>query len=194
MKQISDLEQRIRDYVNNANLYENHFKNHLDEWMALCVAMDTLEDSCQALEYYEDSGIGNEIGEKYLKLYGLLQAIFLQQDSICQLYLIFQGECLQLDTDSAWKKIRALRNLTVGHPIERNKAGTKRCFISQVSLSTHDFQLQIWDKNKGQAKSEDVDLKSLYEAYKSEAVKHLEKIHQAQIGFLKKVESKNKKN
>jgi hypothetical protein len=182
MKRISALGQQIRDCVNNANLYDAHFKNHPDEWMALCVAMDTLEDSCEALEYYEDSGIGNEIGEKYIKLYGLLQAIFLQQDSIRQLYLAFQGNYSQPDDDSAWTKIRNLRNLTVGHPLEKNnKTGTKRVFISQVTIGGHGFQLIIWDKNKRRDQIEDVDLKALYEAYKSEAVKHLEKIHQAQI-------------
>ena len=184
MKRISALEQQIRDYVNNANFYERHFKSHLDEWNALCVAMDTFGDSCLAMEYYEDAGIGDETGEKYLKLYGLLQAIFLQQDSIRQLYQIFlvKGKDLSPNSDSAWMKIRDLRNLTVGHPIEkRDKSKTKRCFISRVTVDSDGFQLIIWNKDKGQDEFEDVDLKSLYEMYKSEAINHLESIYQLQI-------------
>ena len=182
MKRILSLEQQIRDYVNGANLYDRHFKAHLDEWNALCVAMDTLGDSCLALGYYEASGIGKEDSEKYLKLYGLLQAIFLQQDSIRQLNRVFLGSDLQSDSDSAWKKIRDLRNLTVGHPIEkREKAGTKRCFISRVTIRTGGFQLLIWNSDKEQNEFEDVDLQSLYKQYKLEAVKHLESIAQGQI-------------
>ena len=182
MKRILSLEQQIRGYVNGAKLYDRHFKAHLDEWKALCVAMDTLGDSCLALGYYEASGIGKEDGEKYLKLYGLLQAIFLQQDSIRQLHQLFVGSDLQPGPDSAWKKIIELRNLTVCHPIEKKeKAGIKRCFISRVTIHAGDFQLVIWNSDKGQDEFEDVDLQSLYRQYKLEAVKHLESITQGQI-------------
>lgn len=182
MRRISTLEQQIRNYVNNANLLERYFESHLDEWYTLCVAMNTLGDTCLSLEYYEASGIGDEYGEKYLKLYGLLQAIFLQQDSIRQIYRIFLGNNLQPDSDSAWIIIRDLRNLTIGHPIEKKcKTGTKRCFISRVTIRGDGFQLMVWNKDKEQKEFEKVDLKALYEKYKTEAVKHLKNICQAQI-------------
>ena len=182
MRRISALEHQVRDFVNNANLYEKYFKSRLDEWNALCVAMDILGDTCVALEYYEDSGMGDTDGEKYLKLYGLLQAIFLQQDSIRQLYRILLGKDLQPDSNSEWDKVRDLRNLTVGHPIaKKDKAGTKRCFISRATIRSGSFQLLVWDKEKEQIGFEDVDLESLYEKYKSEAVILLTNIYQAQI-------------
>ena len=164
MKQISVLAQQIRDCVNRANLYDRHFKAHLDEWSALCVATDTLEDSCLALGYYETCGIGEEDGEKYLKLYRLLQAIFLQQDSIRQLHRTLVGTDLQPDSGPAWKTIRDLRNLTVGHPLaKKDKARTKRCFVSRSTMHTGGFQLVIWNSDKGQNEFEDVDLEHLYE-------------------------------
>ena len=182
MRRISALEQQIRNYVNGTNLYERYFKSRLDEWYALCVAMDTIGDTCLSLEYYEASGIGDEYGEKYLKLYGLLQAIFLQQDSIREIYRIFLRSELQPNSDSAWIRIRDLRNLTVGHPIEKkHKTETKRCFISRVTIHSDGFQLIIWNKNKEEKESEKVNLKSLYEKYKIEAVKYLKSIYQAQI-------------
>ena len=182
MRRISALEQQIRNYLNNTNLYERRFKSHLDEWNALCVAMDILGDTCLSLEYYEASGIGDEYGEKYLKLYGLLQAIFLQQDSIRKIYRIFLGSKLQPNPDSAWKRIRDLRNLTVGHPIEKkHKTETKRCFISRVTIHSGGFQLIIWNKNKEEKEFEELNLKSLYEKYKTEAIEHLKSIYQAQI-------------
>jgi hypothetical protein len=182
MRRISALEQQIRNYVNDTNLYKRCFNGHLDEWNTLCVAMDTIGDTCLSLEYYEASGIGNEHGEKYLKLYGLLQAIFLQQDSIRQIYRIFLGSNLKLESDSAWMRIRNLRNMTVGHPIERkHKTETKRYFISRVTIHSDGFQLIIWDKDKEQKEFEDVSLKPLYEEYKTEAAKHLESIYQAKL-------------
>ena len=181
MRRISALEQKIRHYVNDPNLYDTHFKNDVDQWNALCVAMDTLGDSCLALGHYEASGIGDDYGEKYLKLYGLLQAVFLQQDSIRQLHRTFLENELQADPDSAWVGIRELRNLTVGHPIEKRiKAGTKRCFISRISISSDRFKLIVCNKDDDRDEFEDVDFKHLYESYKSEAIQHLEKVHQAQ--------------
>ena len=80
-------------------------------------------------------------------------------------------------------EIRDLRNAAVGHPIEkRDKAGAKRCFIPRIAISSNRFQLLAWYSDREQYDSSDVDLKSLYESYKSEAVEHLESIHQAQIG------------
>ena len=182
MRRISALEQQIRNYVNNTHLYERHFKSDLDEWNALCVAMDTMGDTCLSLEYYEASGIGNKCGEKYLKLYGLLQAIFLQQDSIRRIYRIFLGSDLQPDSNSAWKRMRELRNLTIGHPIERkHEAGIKRCFISRITICSDGFQLMVWNKNIEKDEFEDINLKSLYEKYKTEAVEYLKSIHQAKI-------------
>ena len=182
MRRISALEQQIRNYVNNANLLERYFESHLDEWYTLCVAMDTLGDTCLSLEYYEAYGIGDEYGEKYLKLYGLLQSIFLQQDSIRQIYQIFLRRKLSPKPDSTWTKIRDHRNLIVGHPVEKKHNGeTKRCFISRVTIQNNGFQLMIWNKEKEQKEFENVNLKTLYKKYKTETVEYLNSIYKAQI-------------
>jgi hypothetical protein len=183
LRQISDLEQKIRDFVNNHNLYDKYFKNHfLDEWIILCVSMDILGDTCLALEYYENSGLGDKDGEKYLNLYGLLQAIFLQQDAICQLFQIFMKSNLKPDANSEWMRIRYVRNLVAGHPIEKkDKKGTKRCLISRATIQSDTFQLIVWKKEENKDEIEDVELKSLFNKYKSESIKHLETIYQAQI-------------
>lgn len=184
MRRISDLEQKIRDYVNNANLLDRYFDNRPDDdWMALCVSMDTLGDTCQALEYYENNGLGDEYGEKYLKLYGLLQAIVLQQNSISQIHQIFLGIKLSHKPNSAWTKIRDLRNLTVGHPLEKKhkKSEIKRCFISRVTIQNNGFQLMIWNKKHEQKDFPKVKLETLYEEYKTDAVEYLNNICKAQI-------------
>ncbi|MBI5559709.1 MAG: hypothetical protein HY883_00330 [Deltaproteobacteria bacterium] len=170
MKRIADLERKIRDYVNRVDLSKKYSENP-DEWNTLCVAMDTMGDSCLALEYYESSGVGKDDGEKYLKLYGMLQAIFLQQDSIRQIHRILVGNDLHLDSGSAWMKTRDLRNLTVGHPIEKKNKGGKvsRCFISRVSISSRGFDLIIWDKDERETRHDNVDFASLYNEYKLEA-------------------------
>lgn len=158
---------QIRDFVNENNLFKRDFRNVLDKWNKLCVAMDTLEDSTEALDYFEKVGVGEEDGEKYLHLYGLLQAIFLQQDSIRNLYSIFLGIEMIPKKDSSWTKIRNLRNLTIGHPIEWSKAKkTKRCYISRITIQNKGFHLIIWNVNKLSDEYEEVDFINLYQNYK----------------------------
>ena len=181
MKQISVFAEKIRDFVNKNNLYARHFRSNPDEWNALCATMDTLEDTCLALEYYEFYGLGDEIGGIYLKLYGLLQAVVLQQDSIRLLYRTFLGNDFQPDSDSDWMKIRDLCNLTFGYPVERGKPKGQCCFISRFDLHSNKIRLWVWNKDKGLEEFEYVDLKNLYELYKSEATRHLNKIHQALV-------------
>jgi hypothetical protein len=141
--------------------------------------MDTLGDTCSALEEYEASGFRKNLGEQYLRMYGFFQAIFLQQGSIRQLHSTFMHGQLEINTNSAWQQLRDLRNLTVGHPIERKYKGeTERCFISRAMIRNDSLQLVVWVKSKNENRIQDVDLASLYEEYKSEAISYLEKVSQ----------------
>jgi len=180
MKRVSELILNIRDFVNNNNLYENHFESDKDGWNKLCVSMDLIEDSCLALSYFESSENSHSDGEKYLRLYGMLQGIILQQDAISALYKIFVKKTLKMNRESSWMIIRNLRNLTVGHPIEKTSGGqgTQRCFISRITLKDDGFQLIVWNKESRSDIYEDIDLKSLYESYKLDAVNHLKEIKQ----------------
>lgn len=179
MKQILQLSEKLRAYTYkwNTELYEQLYKNHPDEWNGICAAMDILDDTCLAIEDYESHGIGNSDSEKHLRLYGLLQGVFLQQDSIRYLHKAFVGTSLAPTHDSAWAEIRDLRNLTVGHPIEKkNGQGITRCFISMVTIRSDGFQLIVWNKERNVDEIKSVDLRSLHERYKSEAVTFLESI------------------
>lgn len=179
MRKIFEIAGKIRDNVNKTNLYE---KNLIDDWNIICVAMDTLEDSCLALLDFESRGVGKNDGEKYLRLYGFFQAIILQQDSIINLYKIFLKK--EFDTKkSAWKQLRYLRNLTIGHPINygefRNNKKVKRCFISRITIDNTGFQIIIWNKEKEKDDYENIDLNLIYGQYKSEANIFLQEIYDA---------------
>lgn len=166
--------EQIREhtYPSNSSL-SSHFKDSPNEWNRLCAAMDVLEDTALALDNYEIQGIGNDDGEKYLRLYGILQAIVLQEDSIRHLYKIFTEQTLKPDMSTAWQKIREVRNLSVGHPVEAD-FNKKHCFISRVSINPSGFRMCFWDKENQENEFQDIGLQTLYEDYKSEAVTYLQ--------------------
>ncbi len=123
-------------------------------------------------------GIGSDDGEKYLRLYGFLQAIFLQQDAIRELHQLFAGNFAKPADASAWKRLRELRNLTVGHPIEKGRETEprRRTFITRVSLETDGLDYQVWYQGTRETSFESADLSTLYTAYEKEAASFLEKV------------------
>jgi hypothetical protein len=142
------------------------------------VALDTAEDAMLALSNYESEGIGSEDGEKYLRLYGFLQAIFLQQDAIRELHRLFVGSFAEPADTSAWKRLRKLRNLTVGHPVNKGRRAEprRRTFITRVSLKTDGFDYQVWHQGTRETSFENADLSTLYAAYQKEAASFLREI------------------
>jgi len=170
MSNIETLLEEARQRYHRADLH-GHFGGDMDRVAKAQVALDTAEDTMLALSNYERGGIGSDDGEKYLKLYGFLQATFLQQDAIRELYRLFIGNLDEPADASAWKQLRELRNLTVGHPIEKGqgKEPRRRTFITRFSLEAGSFDYQVWHQGTGETSFESADLSALYTAYKKEA-------------------------
>ena len=112
------------------------FKNGaLQTQLSSC--LDVIEDSKLAIDAYLNREFGESIGGHYLAVYGLLQALFLQQDAVRYLCESL-GMPNPLDNNPRLEEIRDIRNDTIGHPTKRNrKKGqpTSYHFISRGDLS-----------------------------------------------------------
>jgi hypothetical protein len=190
LDKIAALAAEIRELVNQTNTFHcRHLNLGIQDWNALCDAMDTLEDSTSALRYYELLGhvetvhVPNALdtkwhdsfllacGEKYLKLYGFFQAVILQQDSIRRLHKIFKGMDLKRSGKTAWMKLREARHLVSGHPIERAAA------VSRGTLGKHELHVFVYERNKVRMKL--VRIRRLFDSYKTAARRHLQDIRKA---------------
>lgn len=183
MKRISEAEERVRALTNHGGMYERCFASRRDDWNQLCVAMDTLGDSAAALTHFESYGFGAGVDERYIRLYGTLQAIILQQDAIKAIYEIYLGSKPAIDEESAWKRLRRLRNLAVGHPLDAHgkaEQGKLRVFVSRVTISDSGFQILICQENEPDLLVETVDFSGYYESYKEEALSLLRVIEAKQ--------------
>jgi hypothetical protein len=140
---------KLRDLVEEADLYN---KLTTDAWFMLCAAMDAIEDTQQAIEAYLTVAADQkrEAGERYLRTYGVLQALVVQQDATSDL-------CNALSASQLWnlsplEKIRELRIKSIGHPTLTRKSKSRpqsSHFIVQVSLGNRGFELISFD-DKGQ--------------------------------------------
>ncbi len=149
----------------------------------MCVSIDTIEDTCEALLNFEAEGIGDSNGEKYLRLYGVFQAVFIQQSAIEHLckslvkpFPKIKDISDRIDVVEAnfpnWHFLRELRNMAVGHPIEykrKRKGIIRRCVITRVSISTQGFWLVLCNEIENKIEHREIDLQKSYLEYKKEA-------------------------
>jgi len=138
--------QEIRDFINEPRKQFNLLKNH-KFWNQLCSSLDVIEDSDLAIAAYINSEFGTDDGEKYLRLYGVLQALFLQQDAVTNMCESL-GLPNNLTSHPKLKEIRDIRNDSIGHPTKRGNYKSYH-FISRVTITKSGFQLiSDYENNK----------------------------------------------
>ena len=130
--------REIRDFINEPRKQFN-LLNDLKFWHQLCSSLDVIGDSDLAIDAYINSEFGEDDGEKYLRLYGVLQALFLQQDAVTNLCESL-GLQNNLIANPKLKDIRDIRNDSIGHPTKRGNYKSYH-FISRVTIKKSGFQL-----------------------------------------------------
>lgn len=132
-----ELIKKIRAHINRSEKQVKLLPNR-KKWNNLTTSLDTLEDSSWAVQFYIESEYPTDFRGKYLFVYGLFQALFLQQNSARSISLTLFSKKIEWETDypNAFS-VRELRNDTIGHPTNRSNNKTIR--IVQASLSKYSF-------------------------------------------------------
>jgi hypothetical protein len=141
MSKVAELESQIRDIFNIPRRHRNT-RNDRANFNQACSALDAIGDTELALQEFKSNKPKNPIGISYILAYGVLQAIFLQQDAIKHLALSLG---LPFNLPDELREIRELRNDAIGHPTSRDVDRKKKIksfhHISRASLSNAGFQL-----------------------------------------------------
>ncbi len=166
----------IREFINETRRQHVLLKNK-DLWSQLCSCLDVIEDSQLAIDAYSAVELGKSDGANYLTLYGLLQALFLQQDAainLCESLKIPQT----IDNYPRLKEIREIRNDSIGHPTKRNRRKDKSTsyhFISRPSLCSNSFTL-LSCYGEGKNEFRDITISNLIADQKDHIYRILEQI------------------
>ena len=140
---VRDLETAIRDYITDARFNYALYHGDRRTFHVVCSALDVIGDTTMAINAYtaiEDSG---DYGVRYLNLYGVLQALIIQQDAVKH---IIEALKLNLADDPDLANIRNIRNMATGHPSMREKNRNPQKLqsshaISRPSLRKESFTL-----------------------------------------------------
>jgi hypothetical protein len=110
-------------------------------WKFLVSSLDTIGDSQFAITTFQNHKINNgqkfNTGENYLRLYGILSAVYIQQKAILKLSDLFKtGRIDELKYNFDKLDITFLRHCISAHPINFNQNGSKVSFrIDRNSLN-----------------------------------------------------------
>jgi len=80
-RKIAKLEDEIRDFINIPR-NQHRLLSDKNRWNQICSSLDVIGDTSLALESYYNCKWTSDAGMQYLLIYGLLQAIFIQQDAL----------------------------------------------------------------------------------------------------------------
>jgi len=114
---------KIRDLINKPILNSLLSKDH-KKWNLMCGSIDAIESTQLAIDSYNCLNKDNikDIGQ-HLIIYGLFQALYVQQDSVSNLCKSMEIS-IPKDIETRYPelyKIRQLRNKGIGHPTPNKK-------------------------------------------------------------------------
>ena len=81
LHRISTLEQSVREFLNTTR-YQTDLLKDLNNWNQICSSLDTIGDTLLSIEDYVEAEYPDSTGLKYIFTYGILQALFIQQDAV----------------------------------------------------------------------------------------------------------------
>ena len=148
MLSIEQQISQIRDLINKPR--KQHLllgNNRL--WNQLCSSLDVVQDTDIAMEAYLGNAFPQGEGEKYIRVYGILQVLVVQQDAARHLIASLGLPALIHAALGEIKYIREIRIESIGHPTEkRTKGGHSYHFISRATMHKEGFQLMSCRPNK----------------------------------------------
>jgi hypothetical protein len=156
LSRISKAEQSIRDRVNDPRLRYRLTRNH-KLWNQVVSSLDAIGDTGYAFAAYlsrspEDTGSG------YLFLYGVLQALVIQQDAVRHLSEAL-GTVGDFD-DPRLREARRVRIEAAGHPTRKDRPKGSLVTshqVARVTIGQHGFMMLTSDETGG-IHTEQVDL------------------------------------
>jgi hypothetical protein len=171
--------------------------NKDEDWAFLCVSMDIVEDADTAITNFLKFGLNgptkyDDVGEKYLRLYGILNATYLQQEAILKLYQIMNVPLLTKQKELVdCLSIRSLRHKLGAHSANyyHKESDSIQAYVP-IRIDLNDFKC-TYAKN-GRGYHHTVDLKAAVIEHLTMMIELLDKILDKAITTLFKGQQTNR--
>lgn len=160
--EVRNQNNKIRKFI---NIPHRHYDLRQNKalFSQLCSSLDVIEDTEDAITAYQEKDFGDDKPSHYLAVYGLLQAIYVQQDAVINLCESL-GIKDNIKNYPKLKEIREIRNDTVGHPTKRDfksKNVISYHHITQITLDKSGFTLISYFSNNAPPQFRDIKILEL---------------------------------
>lgn len=150
MREITQLIEEIRKLIIHSSKTHSLLQYNA-AWNMLYSCLDVIEDTeccldaflMTDIDRFDDRNQHLADGNKYMYIYGTLQALYLQQDALTHLteslpvVKSFKIPC-------SLEKIREIRNASIGHPTKQDRPSKEPVrfnFISRITIGNQGFTL-----------------------------------------------------
>ena len=99
-------------------------RRNLSRWNQLRSSLAAIRQTHRAIEAYNHTNGDLTDDQRFLAIYGLLQALVVQQDAICHLTEALGTKPVHMNRHKQLEEIRNIRNWTVGHPTKIDRYDT----------------------------------------------------------------------
>ena len=142
-----------------------------EDWAFLCTAMDIIGDTCLAIDNFLRFGLDgptryDEDGERYLRLYGILSATYIQQEAVLKLYqLVNVPPTLKKGRDMIQQlEIHHLRHKLCSHSLNYNDKNSNS-IQTYVPIRVHLRGFNCEYMNNEEIKAHSVNLQKAIDAH-----------------------------
>jgi len=110
----------FRNLINDLPRIREEMIKDKEKWYKVCSSMDVVGHTEAAIKSYVATPDPKDLGELYLYIYGLFQAMVVQQDAVKDIFTSLDIAS-PIKNDAELREIRNLRNDCIGHPTTRNR-------------------------------------------------------------------------
>lgn len=146
-----------------------------DKWAFLCAAMDTIEDSQSVVQEFLQFGMEGKTkvstrGEKLMRLYGVLNAIYVEKEALFELGEIWKAnKNKKFEEKISALKIFELRNISA-HINKYKKEDGLECYFFAL-YEPGNFEISI-GRHSGGFKKLQYNMKELVDEYQKETINY----------------------
>ncbi len=177
MQRIATSRDEIYNYFHGSGSCQKFFfaATQEERYAAYYTSMYLLQDTTESLMAHRAKGFSSDPFEAYIEFWGMMQALFIQQDSISELYEAVTGDPLKTSNFSSWQSLRTLRNTCAGHPAKKDRPKTSPLTRTFMGRRFGNYSAVIYEQwqSGGSISHPTVALSALIDCYATEAESQL---------------------
>ena len=135
MSDVHDLLTKISNFIRHPR-WLDPLRRDTPNWNMLTSSFDTVSDTETVISTFEALPDPCTVGARYLMIYGILQALYLQQDAVESMVRALEPNTqpiYKIESEPEAEEIRKVRHRAVGHPTLEGNVASKKSPGSQMS-------------------------------------------------------------